>query len=152
MVAVGQDIDRTAAMPSVRVPPIALPPTPLRPTPLRAVRSAPVADDPLLPGPGAALTCTLGIGAGGETVIVAVGEIDLCSVDAFSAVLAGALDQPRDLSVVVDLLGVWFLGACAIGALAQCHRSAMERGSRLVVVADSPRCCGRCSSPAWTAS
>jgi len=83
------------------------------------------------------LAWSRGVGAGGESVLAVVGEIDASSNAGFATALNGALDPPRRSSLIVDLRGVWFQSAHGIGTLVSFGQRATAQGVRLIVVADS---------------
>ena len=65
------------------------------------------------------------------------GEIDFTSAGPLQATLT-AMVLPGGGTVVVDLSDVTFIDSSGLGVLVQAHRSALERDTRLLVVASSP--------------
>jgi anti-sigma B factor antagonist len=65
------------------------------------------------------------------------GEIDFTSSGAVQSTLL-AMILPGGGTVVADLSQVTFLDSSGLGVLVQAHRTALERGNRLVVVASPP--------------
>lgn len=66
-----------------------------------------------------------------------VGEVDFTSSGPVQSTLTSMI-LPGGGVVVVDLSRVTFIDSSGLGALVQAHRTAMERETRLVVVASSP--------------
>ena len=65
------------------------------------------------------------------------GEIDFTSSGPIQSTLL-SLILPGGGAVVADLSAVTFLDSSGLGVLVQAHRTAVERGNRLVVVASPP--------------
>ena len=66
-----------------------------------------------------------------------VGEIDFTSSGQVQSMLTSMI-LPGGGAVVADLTQVTFIDSSGLGALVQAHRVALERETRLVVVASSP--------------
>lgn len=66
-----------------------------------------------------------------------VGEIDFTSAGPVQSTLTSMI-LPGGGTVVADLSQVTFIDSSGLGALVQAHRTALERETRLVVVASSP--------------
>lgn len=66
-----------------------------------------------------------------------VGEVDFISSGPLLSTLT-SLIGPGDGAVVADLTAVTFIDSSGLGALVQAHRTALERETRLLVVASSP--------------
>jgi anti-anti-sigma factor len=71
-----------------------------------------------------------------STLVVASGEIDIMTVDAFEAELRDAVQRS---DVVVDLTEVSFFGAAAIRVLLQVGAEGATRGHSLVICALRPQ-------------
>jgi anti-sigma B factor antagonist len=69
----------------------------------------------------------------GRVVVEIVGEVDSHTVPVVEVCLQSQADQPGVRELVVDLGGVTFLGAAAIGVLARAERRCRMRGARLVI-------------------
>jgi anti-sigma B factor antagonist len=72
----------------------------------------------------------------GEVVVVANGEVDVCTAATLLSELGGALAHPSCRTLIVDLRGVRFLGARGIGALLAIRLGADAHDVRLALVAD----------------
>ena len=77
------------------------------------------------------------VAASDRTVLVVCGELDLLTAGAFGSFLDLAACRPGRL-VVIDLAGVDFIGASALGQLARILPRLGAVGSELAVVSPSP--------------
>ena len=77
------------------------------------------------------------VAGGDRTVVVVCGELDLLTAAAFGGFLDVAASRPGHL-VVIDLAGVAFIGASALGQLARILPRLRAAGSELAVVSPSP--------------
>lgn len=75
--------------------------------------------------------------AADRTVLVVCGELDLMTEGAFRGFLDLAASQAGHL-VVIDLAGVTFIGASALGQLARILPRLRALGSELAIVSPSP--------------
>jgi len=74
--------------------------------------------------------------APGEVLVVADGEIDLCTGPGLQSFLTHALDHPSCRTLIVDLRRVHFVGARGVGVLATTSKLALEHDVRVAVVAN----------------
>jgi anti-sigma B factor antagonist len=72
----------------------------------------------------------------GAVVVAVVGEVDTLTAPRLRAALDGALRSAAARRVVVDLLGVTFLGSAGLEALVQSARQAGQRREPLRIVVD----------------
>jgi anti-sigma B factor antagonist len=72
-------------------------------------------------------------------VVTARREVDMLTAPRLGAALDGALRRAAARRVVVDLLGVTFLGSAGLAALAQAARRAEQRREPLRIVVDHHR-------------
>jgi anti-sigma B factor antagonist len=72
-------------------------------------------------------------------VVTARREVDMLTAPRLGAALDGALRCAAARRVVVDLLGVTFLGSAGLAALAQAARRAEQRREPLRIVVDHHR-------------
>lgn len=72
-------------------------------------------------------------GSHGVAVVRVVGDLDIATVGRLRAVMLDVFAGGHR-SVVVDLVGVPFLDAAAMGLLVACHKRCRDRGGRLVLV------------------
>ena len=85
-------------------------------------------------GPGLGIEQFSGRGYRGCRLL---GEVDFTSAGPVQATLT-AMTLPGGGTVLADLSGVTFIDSSGLGVLVQAHRTALERDTRLMVVASSP--------------
>ncbi|MDT7601531.1 MAG: hypothetical protein QOI10_4042 [Solirubrobacterales bacterium] len=80
------------------------------------------------------------VDAGPAVVLAAAGEVDLETGPRLRAALAGLLEQPDPVPVILDLSAVHFLGSTGIAVLVDAHWQAVQLNIPLaiVVAADGP--------------
>jgi len=66
--------------------------------------------------------------------VTAVGDVDLATVDEFTAGLNSALSAPGVRRVVIDLAEVGFLASSGISALIGAHRRGQRQSTTVVLV------------------
>lgn len=71
-------------------------------------------------------------GSGGETVVTAMGELDLATVELVRDELLPAVDRG---TVILDLAGVTFCDSSGLRMLVEAHRRAKARGTCLRLAA-----------------
>jgi anti-sigma B factor antagonist len=76
--------------------------------------------------------------SGEFTVVVALGEIDMATVDALAEHLDAATERPEP-QIVVDLRSVDFFDCSGLRVLCRADSRAKERGGALRLVSDQPR-------------
>ena len=76
---------------------------------------------------------------GADSYVVALaGELDIATSDQLATELNGVLDRGAR-RLVVDLLGVTFLGSVGLGLLTAAAKRARALGGECIVVSDDPR-------------
>jgi anti-anti-sigma factor len=78
------------------------------------------------------LSATVKPGDGGEVVVVLEGELDLASVEVFTAALDQALQHP-ETTVTLDWSALTFIDSSGVGAYVQAFRTAHAAGVTLVL-------------------